>query len=507
MPRSRRKSKVIRSPLSEYPNLKEINWRDFIPELLFLGSLVQTHRNRSLSVFQQIRAVIQTASSIEFDGSVSAWERLATLHREVLRDVASAVPAFFQGATGAIFRQLSIPGRDDVLPTLGPAEPSETVDAVAIMRLVGDMMDNQGYTASLTKALHLYAIAPQPYDSTPTSRSAHSFATNALADPTPEHLQMARASWVALVATRSDPSHEWGEQLWAYGLNLPCVPQEYVKPSQPPWPRPDLEPIAQELDAIILEVLQNFAPSLDYPIWDVLSGLIARMRTLLSFVLSAGSRDEGEAAEIFLRCLADTNITLRWLLLQEDMTVYLRFQQHSYEQEKQSIGALEHMVSNSADEDTPLRRGIAAEYGKLQKDAGRWPGLMGVTLGPWNGLSSAKMAEEIGDGDEAVYKVTFARGSDAVHGSWRDLRRFHLDECLNPLHQRHHIPVSGLPRSAGTTPVVGGLMTTLQGVNAFLDTVAPPEHELRVRSANLTEELREWTEQHFDPDKGGWAVD
>jgi hypothetical protein len=255
------------------------------------------------------------------------------------------------------------------------------------------------------------------------------------------------------------------------------------------------------------DVLARAGPSLDFPVYDVLGGLLGRVRGLLQFVLASCGRDEGEAAEIFLRCLADTNITIRWMLKQEDRTIFLKYKERSYEQEKHAIETLRSAIGETVPDET--KRAVDQEYSKLHKTSGRWPELMDVTLGPWNDLSIAQMAKELGPADEDKYTLVFGRASEAVHGSWRNLTRFHLDECVNPLHNGHYLPADNLPRSAGVTPAVGALLLASEALLETLIIIAPPDADERNRADAIMERLTKWIGEHHstDPSTGPWRIE
>lgn len=91
---------------------------------------------------------------------------------------------------------------------------------------------------------------------------------------------------------------------------------------------------------------------------------------------------------------------------------------------------------------------------------------MDVTLGSWAEKSTSAMLKDLGD--EHSYVLIFGRASDAVHGSWRHLRRFHLQMCRNPLHRGHFLPRLAQPLDAGMTPVLGATHSVLIALRDFL---------------------------------------
>lgn len=192
------------------------------------------------------------------------------------------------------------------------------------------------------------------------------------------------------------------------------------------------------------------------------------------------------------------------MLKQGDWTVFLKYKEHSDGQEKHAIDTLRSAIGDAGPDD--LKQSVSAEYGKLHRQSGRWPELMDVTLGPWNDLSIAQMARELGPDDESKYTLFFGRASEAVHGSWRNLRRFHLDECVNPLHNGHYLSADNRPRSAGVTPAIGALILASEAIVEALRVLAPLEADELVEAESIMKRMAEWVVDHrnLDSSAGPW---
>lgn len=483
-----------------------MNWRDNMLELLFLGALAHQQEGLSaLEVFQVLRSSAEKLSGKPFDGSIRAWNDVARIAGDAISELVKSAPAFFSGATTAMFRRLPLEGREQVLAITQEVDPGIESDFFLIAGLLRQMWDGHGPIATKAKALHLWAILGPDESDSPNGRIDDEI-KRVLDDSIASGETTIRASWLAFIGM-SDfaPSAEWAIKFWEFGFATPCISASDKRPSKRPWPVESLVPISSEINALIAAVLARCGPSFDSFVRDVLVGLLARFRSLLSLVLSSCERGEGEAAEIFLRCLADTNITIRWMLMQDDPTIFLKYKQHSSEQEKHAIDTLRSVVGEDAPDE--VKRSVNREYSKLHRTSGRWPELMDVTLGPWNDVSIGKMAKDLGGSDERKYTLVFGRASDAVHGSWRSLTRFHLEECLNPLHNGHYLPADGSPRSAGVAPAVVALMLTFEALLSTLEKVLPPEAEERARTEKAFRELLKWSDEHFDPEVGTWRVD
>ena len=145
-----------------------------------------------------------------------------------------------------------------------------------------------------------------------------------------------------------------------------------------------------------------------------------------------------------------------------------------------------------------------AELGRLSKAAGRWSMTMDTTLGTWNGVSASQMAKDLGE--EGGYVFNFGRLSDSVHGSWRDLTRYHLALCLNPLHGGHHL-ADYSQSSAGVVPVVTCIEETSRALGSVLALFAPVDDPAQGQVADLRKQLHDWIGEHLDESTGLWHVE
>ena len=150
-------------------------------------------------------------------------------------------------------------------------------------------------------------------------------------------------------------------------------------------------------------------------------GLVVRLTKLLRALFDATQADESEAHQILARCTAETAVNLRWLLLSRDAEAYKRFRAAGY---RTFLRILEKVDADHADPvvkgtgervvDIVTRELLAAgvERDDVPNRSGRWGGDL------------RQRFEELGE--TGLYDVFFGTHSDFVHGSWHELRTFHL---------------------------------------------------------------------------------
>ena len=65
--------------------------------------------------------------------------------------------------------------------------------------------------------------------------------------------------------------------------------------------------------------------------------------------------------------------------------------------------------------------------------------LTDVNLGSWAEINQRKMAEEVGETN--FYNYCYTSYSAGVHSMWHHIGVYNLEQCMNPLHRYHKVPV------------------------------------------------------------------
>lgn len=173
---------------------------------------------------------------------------------------------------------------------------------------------------------------------------------------------------------------------------------------------------------------------------EVVGALMARQVTLAIQLAQSPPVWNEHIAPIILRTMADTYITLVWIL--EDPSDRSRkFIHYGLGQDKLQ---LEHRRA-----DMKTRQPYEGENEALNAveewiNRQRALFLTEVDLGSWSGISTRKMAEEANCLD--FYNYVYTPSSACTHSMWHHVARYNLKQCANPLHQYHAVPsVPNLP--------------------------------------------------------------
>lgn len=161
----------------------------------------------------------------------------------------------------------------------------------------------------------------------------------------------------------------------------------------------------------------------------VIGGLLVRMTKLLRGLFDASQSDESEAHQILARCVVETAVNLRWLLLQNDPEEYKRFRADSFVTWRKLLAVTKPAGDATLDGiaervERHVERELAAA-GLTWEDIPKQPGSWG----------RGSFRQRLADLDmEGLYLTLFATHSYYVHGSWHELRTFHLRTEESGLH-------------------------------------------------------------------------
>ena len=138
------------------------------------------------------------------------------------------------------------------------------------------------------------------------------------------------------------------------------------------------------------------------------------------------------------RLLAETEILLRWMQLQDE-NVFDRYQAYGLGKRKlmklhlesfarESPEVAEHLAENME----RLEGGTGGEHGEAFQE---------VSLdATFSGKTVRQMAHEAGVED--LYRFVYQTASGVTHGEWWAIDDYCMQRCFNPLHRFHSIPSS-----------------------------------------------------------------
>jgi hypothetical protein len=149
-------------------------------------------------------------------------------------------------------------------------------------------------------------------------------------------------------------------------------------------------------------------------------GLLVRLTKLLRALFDSTQTDS-EAHQILARCAGETAINLRWLLCLGQPKHYKRFRAEAFV----ALLRTAERVDEEAEDPVLRRTGelVTEILARELRDAGLEKADVPKGTGRWAGTLRQRF-EALGEG--GLYDAFFATHSDYVHGSWHELRTFHL---------------------------------------------------------------------------------
>jgi hypothetical protein len=150
-------------------------------------------------------------------------------------------------------------------------------------------------------------------------------------------------------------------------------------------------------------------------------GLLVRLTKLLRALFDSTQTEDSEAHQILARCAGETAINLRWLLRFGQPEHYKRFRADAF------VVLLRTADKVDPDHEDPVARGagelVSEIVSRELRDAGLDREDVPRRTGQWGGTLRQRF--EALD-ESGLYDAFFATHSDYVHGSWHELRAFHL---------------------------------------------------------------------------------
>lgn len=156
----------------------------------------------------------------------------------------------------------------------------------------------------------------------------------------------------------------------------------------------------------------------------VVGGLLVRVAKLLRALFDSTQSEQSEAHHILARCVVETAVNMRWLLQADDPDEYQRFRADSF---VTWLKLLDRQAASPANEDE-VARAVNERIKALIESELRAADLERKDIPPapgsWGKGSFRKRLEDLGLG--SLYLSMFATHSYYVHGSWHELRTFHV---------------------------------------------------------------------------------
>lgn len=155
-------------------------------------------------------------------------------------------------------------------------------------------------------------------------------------------------------------------------------------------------------------------------------GLMVRLTKLQLGIIDATEKQRMEIAHILFRCLAETVINLKYLLIKgkESENIYEEYIEYSLEEERRLLDVIDSNVQ-SRGEELPIEKQMRKSILQSFKDSGLVPSNAKRTK--QKGWSGTLFARASAIGMEDAYLGIFGLPSHVVHGNWQDLLMYHID--------------------------------------------------------------------------------
>jgi len=160
----------------------------------------------------------------------------------------------------------------------------------------------------------------------------------------------------------------------------------------------------------------------------ILCGLMVRLVKLQLGVVDAIKKRKMEIEHILMRCLAETAINLRYLLLKgrQSKEIYEGYVQYSLHREQRLLDMID-KSTKARGQELPIERQMRGSILKSFKDSGFTANSLDTK---WQKRWSRNLFDRArATGMEDAYLGIFGLPSHAVHGNWEDLLMYHVERC------------------------------------------------------------------------------
>jgi hypothetical protein len=157
-----------------------------------------------------------------------------------------------------------------------------------------------------------------------------------------------------------------------------------------------------------------------------ISGNGIRLWKLLNALLDQTCQHRREVSEILTRLLFETAVTIRFLILNQDSDVLSSYISHAFKYERELRRRITSNVALRGGSWLPIEKRMLESIDNAIRDAGITEGELAKIPRNWGGKNLFEKAVSVEW--EAQYLAVFSGMSNAVHGSWTDIRAHHLEE-------------------------------------------------------------------------------
>ena len=158
----------------------------------------------------------------------------------------------------------------------------------------------------------------------------------------------------------------------------------------------------------------------------VRAGLLSRVSKLMVSVLKLSSETEhGDTVQIINRCIIESSIDLQYLLTKDDETIYEKFVKTGLRSERELYDLIQSNIQKRGGQKLEIEEDMLQSITRTCDKSGVRIEDIDSKAGSWGGSYRDRMRAI---GMEENYPIFQGTASQAIHGSWSDLIRNHLDK-------------------------------------------------------------------------------
>lgn len=487
--------------------IEPYDWSDKLPELVLIISLLQDH-----NAFECVALFRRFADSVPkkllptngFRAGVTEFAEIlqkARDGREAIID--PIVEEIFTDNNRSILRVFDLPGKTVLNMILKESSTPTQEDFIRVMGVVAAAAHGKSGRALRAKLVQLVLMDPHG------ARFRLDFCElepilSVKSDDISEFIGRTgiQTRWGGVtIATSDEEQTVWTTQFWEHGMATPCFMAHTRKGRERIALSKGEKRLVGKIDRLWRRIAQEMPLNRALFVSDVLLALTSRIWRFMHHILETSGAGNGELAEISARCQWESSIYLEWLISKNDIELFHRFRTYSVGKAKTSVERIRgDRDSYGGEEASRIAENILVS--EIHDGAGLWEQLVAEEVGAWSPKGTKQMADDVSATME--YELHFRRLSDIVHGLWRDLERYHVVKCANPMHRGHCLAWTGPTCDAGKTPVCYAIWVTVRALKAFLGHMGDiAEDTWGIRLEGIERETHELMKQHHKQ----WSAD
>ncbi len=414
----------LRPPFTKLEKMSLVSWKDErLPEMLWAALIrVAFTQDQALGEFRRLLNFISKHPKKEqlSDITITGISKLDDSVREELIAFLIARPETASALTTLrLFHTL--PARqtwDKLLPDTKP-------DTGLLMRATGALLWNQSQEATDCRWVRIMALLLTGELNVPQSTAAELFGY-----PNEGDQGSVRSSIRATEISFPCEDREWSQNFWKEAWeSTSCMELTPLKEVVTPEMVVTRASISELLDHLKQHWLKTHLTTAIDAKHDAVFGMAFYAIRLLEELLSIGI-GTSVLGRLGLRTILEVHISLRFLLVRNDQTLWSKWRSFGAGQAKLNSLRFDDAV------DAPKYLSIENIDQIAKEDI--WEELLIINIGSWSGLDLRHLSEQAGLKD--IYDKYYSWTSGYVHGTWGPIRESCFVTCGNPLHRLHRYP-------------------------------------------------------------------